>query len=239
MLDGPIADALHARCALAQARALLAVDQRNATNRATLAFRRAARLGFDCGGSGAPWPLLDEHVLEFAFERGRRLGELFRAACASDAERLARFVAARESMDAARALARRAADEKTPSAEEMLVMVRAGQRLELNCHTLQWDADWQLLAGQNAYGIEYLGGPMTLESLERWRRLMLDGEDIGPVPHPPEDAISEAQVPDEHAFRVWRAFEDLLSMQGLTFDTELQTILSVTPPHAERSDQLH
>lgn len=125
----------------------------------------------DVPPTAVPWSLRSEPILVLAFMTGSLLCQQ-------------RIEIIRRNLDR---LAQRKPDLEcgvldTPSAENMLDALRAGQTLELNFHSLAFDEEFDVLAGTNAYGCDYYWGQMSLHSVSQWREKMLAGEDIGPVP---------------------------------------------------------
>jgi hypothetical protein len=68
-------------------------------------------------------------------------------------------------------------------AHTLLEQLQNLKTVELNQHTLSFDADYQGLAGTNPYGIDYYAGNMTIENVERWRTEMLSGIIWGASPN--------------------------------------------------------
>ena len=67
-------------------------------------------------------------------------------------------------------------------ASELLNILNSGRSIKLNGHSLEWDRDFAILAGTNAYGVDYYWGPLDLPTVDAWRKRMLSGMTIGDCP---------------------------------------------------------
>jgi len=173
---------LDARCQFALARVLLVVDRLRANRVAQQVWGDVVDMAHEVDAMESPWPLLGEPVLLKAFQLGLDLGRrqmLFREAGEA---RLVAWVANKQAQKEATLAAQLEDEAVAPSADSLLSRVRAGEPVELNGHSLEWDQEFEILAGTNPYGVDYYWGEMTVESLSRWRALMLRGETIGASP---------------------------------------------------------
>lgn len=159
-------------------------------------------------GTRPHWAIKDEPVLRWAFERGTQLGN---ALAELDAQR------AKDEQQRSEAVAR--LDASTPAASELLAILETGKPIELCGHSLQWDAELSMLWGTNAYGIDYGWSDMTLEGVEQWRTLLINGRTIGL--HPDEPPLSALpQLEDE----IMRELDRLAKMDGLEFSSDYSTV---------------
>jgi hypothetical protein len=238
--ESNMADFLGLRCQMALARVLLPIDEQRVHQLAEEAFRGVARQAHAEYVSVLPWPLQDEPALVYAFERGRDIGERDRILSGKREAQAVERAALHAAQDAQRAALRKAErsayEESIPCAAVMLVQLQAGNLLDLNGHTIEWDCEFKALAGTNAYGIDYCWGDMTLESVERWRSAMLAQRTIGPCP-PGADEDDDDYFPEEDfgwdgpEFDLWNEFQCLQAMCGLRFDERLGVIpQSIEPP---------
>jgi len=221
---------LDSRCLFALAKALLTVDHVRAHFLAERAFRDVVNIAFGETAPGIPWELRSEQPLVFAFEKARDIGARQRP---FEEARLASVAAAAVKRDHQRAQA----ENETPTAEAMFAELRAGNQLDLNGHSLEWDEEMDVLAGDNAYGIEYYWGSMTLASVARWRAAMLAGNDIGPCPPGADDDGLYDQYVDNDDFdgperELYDEHESLQFMCAWAFTPDL---CGLVPANSENS----
>ena len=219
---------LEARCQFALAKVMLSFDRARANFLAERAFRAVVNIDHDEAMPGIPWELRSEPALVFAFEQSRELAARRRP---YEEARRARSAAA----DAARGQQRRQEEEalrrvktETPSAEVLLAELQSGNQLTLNGHSLEWDEEMGVLAGDNAYGVDYYWGSMTLASVARWRAAMLAGDTIGPCPHGDDDGDAYEQDDDEIDWPEYSLYEEHQSLQfmcQLVFTPDLQGLV--------------
>lgn len=119
------------------------------------------------------------------------------------------------------------------SAQAMLNDLRSGKTIELNDHTLMFDADLGLCTGTNPYGCDYFAGQLTLANIIRWREAMLtQGTLFGHAPQLPEDIAQPAGSSHDlerintDLENICRQQTELLSMANLTFTADLTGILT-------------
>lgn len=229
---------LDARCQFALAKALLSVDQARAHLLAELAFRAVVNMAHDETSSGIPWALRSEQPLSFAFTQARDIGERARPHEEARLARIAAFEAERERRRQRSEEDRRQFEIETPSAEVMLAELQAGKQLDLNSHSLEWDEEMDMLAGDNAYGIEYFWGRMTLASVARWRATMLDGRMIGECP--PGGGEDDGYDPHEEdvygphgpAYDLYEEHQSLQAMCEWVFTSDLQGLVPASPANS-------
>lgn len=185
---------LDARCQFALARVLLVVDRQRANRVAQQVWADVVDLAHGSELMEAPWQLQGERVLVKAFELGRELGQRHKPFLEAHDAQLLEWAATKHAQEEDARAARLEYEASAPSASALLASLRAGEQVELNGHSLEWDDEFETLAGSNPYGIDYYWGDMTEESLSRWRALMLRGETIGASP--PYAEADEDDLPD-------------------------------------------
>lgn len=123
-----------------------------------------------------PWLLRDVPILALAYEQGCKLGIRIRAAAEARTSALQKL------------------EEQAPDATIMLASIQAGKIIKLNCHSLGWDINSSELMGTNAYGVDYYWGEVTLESVERWRTMMITGEQLGIYPTESNETLENGPI---------------------------------------------
>ncbi len=90
-----------------------------------------------------------------------------------------------------------------------------------------------MLAGDNAYGVEYYWGSMTLASVARWRAAMLAGDTIGPCPPGEDDDGFYDQYyedqDDELGYQLYQEHQSLQFMSDWDFTPDLLGVVPAEP----------
>ena len=175
---------------MALARALWVVDRVTSTRIASETIRhlvQAIHSGAD-PECPAAWPIKTDPVLAAVYKEGMRLLKHRNALC----EQLVLAKSNAQFRKDAHALALKHKLQSEPSAQTLLQHLQMRKVLELNQHSLSFDADFQGLAGTNPYGIDYYAGSMTLENVAHWRSAMLSGQTWGASPVPEWDDSEDA-----------------------------------------------
>lgn len=230
---------LDPRGKIAMARVMLGIDPKIAQRFAADAFREVVELAFSTENldhhlsAPAPWPIRCEPALVVAYceslELARRQAEAdARYDAASAVHR-----AEREQRQAQETASKVAFEAEVPTAQALLLKLQGGEGIELRGHSLEWDDEFECLAGTNAYGLDYYYGSMTLNSVESWRSRLLAGEDLGDCPPGSDGPYDDDDVRDgyENYQRHEQATEDILESvddlrwgQVWKFDDSLQLI---------------
>lgn len=220
---------LDARCQFALARVLLVVDRSRANRVAQQVWADVVDLAHGSELMEAPWQLQGEQVLVKAFELGRELWQRHKPFVDAQDARLAEWAANKHAREEYARAVRLEYEASAPSASALLASLRAGEQVELNGHSLEWDDEFETLAGSNPYGIDYYWGEMTEESLSRWRVLMLRGDTIGASPPYAEADEDDLQYPSDVTPEEEALFLELLALKSMSAWALLPDLEGVVP----------